>query len=460
MRSLSEILVKRDYSRKSPSSLFYKDSPLWQKLLTFGFIFFLAIAGLGEWRVLNNALGGLPKAITVGAICMTIGYAFIYPDVKRLRSLLPPVIAFLSLIVALFFWSIVIWIMDFMDLSSMIRGCSKLVFQSISILVAVCGVYLFGSKAVDLFTISMCCANGAIMLLEIPNYGLGASIQSLITCLITFGDAEGYARQLEIHDLTFVFGQLLLYYAAFAPHDTHKEKQNRLFFLAATTFFFFVGLKRIAIPAVFLFIVVGLFLRERKVPNWFYPMVGVFWVAFFLLYIYSVKKGVVFHILNTLGIDMMGREYMWTLACEHFDFSITYVGHGFEYVDTLVGQWYRAGILKAALAFHNDILKVFVEMGFPGFLLWSGIQYIAYPIFWQKYADQKTALLYLCELSYMSMTYLTDNTAFYFWSTMALRLVALSYSVERKKPAKPKWQPPDRKAMQDRIRILLQESYT
>ena len=50
MRTLDQILTKKDYSRKTPASLFYKDSPLWQKLLTVGCVIFLAGAGLGEWK--------------------------------------------------------------------------------------------------------------------------------------------------------------------------------------------------------------------------------------------------------------------------------------------------------------------------------------------------------------------------------------------------------------------------
>ena len=49
MRTLDQILTKKDYSRKTPASLFYKDSPLWQKLLTISCVFFLAGAGWGEW---------------------------------------------------------------------------------------------------------------------------------------------------------------------------------------------------------------------------------------------------------------------------------------------------------------------------------------------------------------------------------------------------------------------------
>lgn len=458
MRTLDQILTKKDYSRKTPASLFYKDSPLWQKLLTISCVVFLSGAGLGEWKVLNGMLGGLPKAISLGVIGLAVLYALFYPDEKRLRELWKPTLLYMSLMVALFFWSMVIWIKSFATVPSMIRSCSKLVFQSIAILTAVALVYLFREKAIELFTISICITNGAIMLLCIPEYGVGASIQSLITCLVTFGDAVGYARQLEIHDLTFVFGQMILYYAVFAPRTTRQEKRKRWLYLLACIWFFLVGMKRSAIPAVLLFILIGLLLRKRKVPSWLYPTVGVCCILFFLAFLYGVRYGIISRLLNSVGVDMMGRDYLWSMANPYYEFSITYLGHGFEYVDTIIGQWYSAGLINHPYPFHNDILKVFVEVGFPGFLLWSGIQYVLTPLFWQRYADQETTLLYLCELGYMTVTYLTDNTAFYFWSTMALRLVAFSYAMERKKPPEPKvWMPDSRQEMRDRIRILMKE---
>lgn len=458
MRTLDQILTKKDYSRKTPASLFYKDSPLWQKLLTIGCVFFLSVAGLGEWKVLNGMLGGLPKAITLGVIGLAVLYTLFYPDETRLREIWKPTLLYMSLMAALFFWSMVIWIESFAAVPSMIRSCSKLVFQSIAILTAVALVYLFREKAIDLFTISICIANTAIMLLSIPGYGLAASIQSLVTCLITFGDADGYALQLEIHDLTFVFGQMVLYYAVFAPHSTLQEKRKRRRYLLLCCWFFLVGMKRIAIPAVVLFILIALLLRKRKVPNWFYPAVGGCYILFFLAFLYCVRNGIITALLLRFGIDMMGRDYLWSMANPYYEFSITYLGHGFEYVDTIIAQWYNAGLLNQAIPFHNDILKVFVEVGFPGFLLWSGIQYVLTPLFWQRYADQQTALLYMCELGYMTVTYLTDNTAFYFWSAMALRLVTLAYAMERKKPPEPKvWMPDSRQEMRDRIRILMKE---
>ena len=128
------------------------------------------------------------------------------------------------------------------------------------------------------------------------------------------------------------------------------------------------------------------FLKNKKFLKPFLILQGLLWVAFFFLYIYGVRTGEVSKIMNMVGIDMMGRDYLWQLVGEHYDFSIGYMGHGFEYVDSIVANWYSSGLINHPYPFHNDILKVFVEMGFPGFVLWSGIQYVIVRIFWTKYA--------------------------------------------------------------------------
>ena len=68
-------------------------------------------------------------------------------------------------------------------------------------------------------------------------------------------------------------------------------------------------------------------------------------------------------------------------------------------------------------------------------------------------------MLYISVLTLMSTTYLTDNTAFYFWCMMALRLIPLSYGVYRKnkfgvaiKEEKAKWSPPSQTDFQQLVR--------
>ena len=69
---------------------------------------FLAGAGLGEWTPINSAVGGLPKAVARGVIGRAVLYALFYPDETRLREIWKPTLLYMSLMVALFFWSMVI----------------------------------------------------------------------------------------------------------------------------------------------------------------------------------------------------------------------------------------------------------------------------------------------------------------------------------------------------------------
>ena len=63
---------------------------------------------------------------------------------------------------------------------------------------------------------------------------------------------------------------------------------------------------------------------------------------------------------------MMGRDYLWQLAGEHYDFSFGYMGHGFEYVDSIVASWYSSGLINHPYPFHNDIFEGVRGNEFPG----------------------------------------------------------------------------------------------
>ena len=67
-------------------------------------------------------------------------------------------------------------------------------------------------------------------------------------------------------------------------------------------------------------------MKNKKFLKPFLILQGLLWVAFFFLYIYGVRTGEVSKIMNMVGIDMMGRDYLWQLVGEHYDFSIGYMG--------------------------------------------------------------------------------------------------------------------------------------
>ncbi|MBR0408806.1 MAG: O-antigen ligase domain-containing protein [Clostridia bacterium] len=397
------------------------------------FVTFLAIActvfaGLGDWKTLNNMLGGLPKIIAMGTIACAFLNFLVDSDFINLKKAAGYLPIFLLLIAAYLFVSMYIWISDFTKVSAISRAGQKILFQTITIIYAVCMCYLFETRAIEYLFLGMCITNGMIMLLEVPKYGVAQSILSVVTCVVTFGDASGYVRDLEIHDITFLFGQFLIYFFMFAPKDTAYEKKKRLLCMGLCVFFMLVGLKRSTFPAVGLMCVYIAFLRKLKKPQVMLLITGIGLFLFFYVYVYLVREGIMVELLESLGVDMLGRDTMWLLPNQYYEFSPFWKGLGFEAVNDLVTMWVKTGVLSKSLPLHNDILKVFIELGAMGFTLWAGIQYIVYPIYWMKHYDVETAMLYCALLFYMSVTYLTDNTAFYFWSCIGLRLIPMSYS--------------------------------
>ncbi len=456
MDSVSKILTKKDYGFHNEHKAFspenYFERPRWMQV---AYVFLIYAAAMGEWKFINVLLYGIPKAITLGVIVIAFFSFLIYSDTDLVKKFIKPFLYFFLLLFSIGLVSFVIWIANFSTMASIMDGVSKILFQFISVVAAVSGVYLFGARSIILTFIAICLTNFSIMVLEIPNYGFGESMRSLWTCISTFGDTYGYSESLEIHELTFLFGMYIVYFTAFAPKTTKKERREKYFGLLFSIFFFAVGLKRIAIAAVIFAIIYAFFVKRSKHIARTVVITGSFWFVFFFAFLYLVRSGVVTSVMEKFGVDMMGRDYIWKMTEQFYELSPAYLGRGFEAVSTIVQNWYDSGLLEKAYPFHNDILKVFVELGFPGFCLWTGINYIVYPIFFNRYFDEMTGLLYMSTLFYMSFTYMTDNTAFYFWCTFGLRLIPLAYGFRKTgKVFVEKWKPPEKDSIQKQIKTL------
>ena len=397
------------------------------------FIIFLIVActifaGLGDWKVLNNAYGGLPKAIVLGAIVCAFMYFLVSADFGKLRKAMSFFPIFLIPIAVYIVISMYIWITDFSQVASISRAWEKILFQTITIIYAVFMCYLLEERAINYLFFSMCAVNTAIMLLEMPKYGIAESISSVVTCIITFGEAEGFVRALEIHDITFLFGQFFVYYMMFAPKGLKSERRIRRCGIIFSLFFILLGLKRGVLPAVIIVCIYVKFLRLFKKPEKLIMATGISIALFFYFYLYLTRSGLLVEFLESHGVDMMGRDVLWSLPNEYYELSPFWKGLGFESVTELVNQWYRDGLINRAYPLHNDILKIFIELGALGFTLWAVIHYVMFPAYWMKRHDTQTGMLYMAILLYMTATYLTDNTAFYFWCSIGLRLIPMSYS--------------------------------
>ena len=103
------------------------------------FVAFLAVActvfaGLGDWKILNNALGGLPKIIALGTIVCAFLNFLVTADFAKLRKAVGYFPIFLLLMAVYFLISIYIWITDFSKAGSISRAGQKILFQTITII--------------------------------------------------------------------------------------------------------------------------------------------------------------------------------------------------------------------------------------------------------------------------------------------------------------------------------------
>ena len=70
----------------------------------------------------------------------------------------------------------------------------------------------------------------------------------------------------------------------------------------------------------------------------------------------------------------------------------------------MVTRFYEIGLIDVAYPLHNDILKVFVELGFPGLCFWCAFLYLILPWFWTKRYGPEAGILYFAILNPLSMT--------------------------------------------------------
>ena len=434
-----------------------------KKLLKVGVVLCFYIAMMGDLPDLNRKVGGAPKIVSLGVVGIMLLHFFITADFKRLKRAFSYVPLLYSLVFAILMWTLIVWVMDFTEFSSVKRGLSKMLYQIIAMSNVLGACYLMGAEAVDGLFTAMVLANGSIMLYEVKAFGIGSSISSLVTCLITFGNiASGFIKELELHDITFTFGQCMIYFLHFAPRETKPQRVKRWVSLGFCLFFMLTGLKRSTFPAIAMVTIIIWFVRKQKPERrmgWImFCGIGVFLFGF--VYIWSIRSGAFVALMDLLGVDMLGRDDLWKATERYYELSPLFMGRGFEAVDGIITDMVNLGLLGKRLPFHNDYLKVFVELGFGGFAIWLGIQTIAYPIYWNRRFGSETALLYISIFMFMAVTYMTDNTAFYFWSSTALRLLPMAFSmgVVKKEEEKHRWVPPTAQSIAEDMRLVELES--
>ena len=339
-----------------------------------------------------------------------------------LVQILPYVIPFL--------FSAVIWVVSGSDSVTIANGVGMIVPQLLSVAMAAATLYMFGSKGIWYCLWSMCMANFLRFLAVIVSGGAEAFLAEFRTLMVTFSTESGpLMEQLEINDLTFAFGPFMIYLFL-----EHKKIRHRLLWVLLVSFFFILGLKRIAIPAIALAVVAArlLYLLPEKAARQTALCVGVGMVMLSFLYVVGIRYGLFQYLEEKLQVDTKGRMEMFANLKPYYDISITYLGRGtgFErFVDWASGERFLTP-QRNAMQIHNDFLRMYLNIGFAGYWVWIWNYMIVRLRYWFNQGGKNAGCLFFGICIYCFVLYATDNTIYYPYTMLACTLLPMASNLE------------------------------
>lgn len=258
-----------------------------------------------------------------------------------------------------------------------------------------------------------------IILFAIPRIGIVGILHTLGE---VFGVAESPSSLLEIHELTYCLGLCIIYYLFFARRQIRLSKFVLLLFL------FIIGGKRIAFAGIVVSGIFALVVRKKGLKKEMLIIVGVLGIVISLSYIVILYNGKFLATMGIYGINVMGRDAIYSYFLARTNFLPTYLGWGLAGVSKMIENMSKAevGNMVVVRGLHNDILKIYIDFGFFGSILWFAYQLLYMPLQLFRKLGKQDATLYMALIIFAFITYLTDNTENYFVFQVLLFLIPLT----------------------------------
>lgn len=368
-----------------------------------------------------------------GIIVLAFLVFLIKPDVHCTACLLEDSFALALVYILMVLWSFIIWSIQFEGMDIIVKGIFENIYVILAIVTAAACRYLFREKSVLYCCYAMSIANTMII---IPVFMENPSqfITELINLVVTFGDDTGpLMKSIEIHDLTFAFGLIFLYALI------RKGLPGRVRILVLSGIFSVTGLKRIAAAGIVLgYAAYEILLRIKKYKKYVYLLCGAVVAASFL-YLCAVHYGL-YDYLELKGLNTKGRNLIYGHINTLFYIGPGFLGNGLGFSSKSWNLPFYSKLFQDA--YHNEFLKMYVEMGFWGYFVWIFLHLPFRIWYFIQKRGQACGLMYLATAIYCYITYATDNTYYYYYLNFAVFLIIFGaeegYSLENHKKNKKK----------------------
>lgn len=400
------------------------DSKAWCKVFEVLFAICIMLGALGD----SNSLSSSLKVLSLLAIGLGIIVLFVSGDFRRLKKIAGFFGIYGFVLLGILVWSVFLWIMNMETISFIARGAMKFIYQFFVLLIISAGAYMLGERAIHGVFYGLAAANLIIVIIAVSQYGISESINSLVLFVTSLGEQQGLMREIEIHDITFTYGFFIIYFLCFAKRD-----KERIIDIIISVLFFIIGWKRIALAALPLVLVGGFILGFLKSRSRIMIMNALCWLAilFAFGYVLFIRYDIFNTVMTLFDIDTMGRDSIYDYIQQYYEISVTFIGYGFEYTTVLLQDIMNnfPELKIGVLAIHNNILTEYIELGFMGFWAWIIYTWLFQYRWLINHQGEMVAFLFIICEAYIFITYTTDNTLYYYWTSMVLRLIPMAYAL-------------------------------
>lgn len=229
-------------------------------------------------------------------------------------------------------------------------------------LMAILTYYLFRKKTIK-----------AIVAASIINYSI-----YILTCMSKYGvfsilgaGSDNEASQLlEVHEITFVFGLLAVYFWITKSGAFKLQERHQKILLVTTTVMSLLGFKRILIAVMIVSIALNAILKRQKTSKML-KIAAIATIVFCFAWCYLCSSSVLFEGLSTrFGVDFKGRNWIYANFYPYYDFNLSYIGGGIGYVQSLIGSMKNMYLLGHFIGLHNEVLRLFIDLGCVPYLIY------------------------------------------------------------------------------------------
>lgn len=372
--------------------------------------------------------------IAAGAVLICLAVFLVSPRLARMKVLWEQMWILLLPLLFPFVWSFMIWILNSANLLELRKGVITTAYLASGIVMMAAIAYLAGEKASWLHLLSLVVSNAATMVRVMLDGGVVEFFRQLWALLSTLAQETGeLMARLEIHGITYALGCYLVYFAV----ETRHIRRKKILFLL-TLFFFFTGLKRIALAGVLLAAVVGLFWRKLERFSWLnrflYRLAGVVFLVMALAYVGAIFYGL-YDLLEQVGINTSARADIYDMYKPYYSFSPIFFGNGIGWVEAQMSIWSETATDLVYNA-HCEYLKQFIELGMAGFLLWCLLRFHLQISHASRRLGYRGGVLAFAMLIYIAATYATDTTATQVFINNAFGSILLSYHLGNREKEK------------------------